>query len=96
MLELTEKQKTIFIEILRLGFACGLETIPECLDNYLAHLDMFTEYSKMADLRNEAIKAFAIFYRGSASCAEEDLEFASLTDEQIVHRFYKWAEEEEE
>jgi hypothetical protein len=87
MLNLTEKQKTIMIEVLRLGVVCGLFTINEALSNYLGHLDMFTEYSKIPELHTEVVETFATFYRGCAADPEEDIHIAKMTDIEIINYF---------
>ncbi len=92
---MNDKQKDIFIKAAQLGVACGLSSPVEWVVN--ADRSPF-------DWSDGLLDAFVEFYRGTASCPEEEEWLSELTvdnfNERIVKPHYEyyrkqWAEKHE-
>jgi hypothetical protein len=85
---MTQEQKDLFVSIMQMGWACGLEHPYECLVNFCRTLDMWTRYEDMPKLEKRAHEAFVAFLRGTKSCPEDTID--AITVEEMNQQINDW------
>ena len=84
---MTAEQKDLMLFVIRSGMACGLSDVDDCVLNYENHLTQLYPYTDVPDKEKELYAALCEFYKGTASCPEEDAELAKLTPETSEYFF---------
>lgn len=87
---MTAEQSERFTGIAQMGVACGLDHPYEWLQNYLLHMPNLAPYAEVSRLSQEALEAFLAFFKGCASCPEEEAELEQLTADGLLERMGKW------
>lgn len=59
---MTQEQKDLFINIMKMGHSMGLTHPIECLTNYTRSLSIFMPYDKITETEEKAYVTFEVFY----------------------------------
>lgn len=86
--KMTPKEMEIVVDILQLGFACGLSHPFECFVNYIRSLTIGS-YKEVREKEQKAYEAFAKFMHGCASAPNDPL--LKITSENLnsyIEKYY--------
>lgn len=87
MKDMTLEQAELFISAAQSGVCCGLQNPIEWYMNIVLHATNLYAYSDIPEMERKLTEAFTAFYKGAASCPEEE----NLTTDgfiEMVNNYY--------